>query len=210
MLAAAIAIHIGRDRPGRRGIFLLLASVIGTIAVFYLILGGTLDARFDMQALQDGGRAETHRSVLALIRAHPWFGSGLGTFRWVFPEYRSADISLWGIWDLAHSTPLELAADMGIPFALLICAGWLAMLWILMRGVFIRRRDATIPLAGFCVSMIGLLHSIIDFSLQVPGFAIVSLAITGAGLAQAFRSGKRHGPPTVNGADLDKSRLERQ
>ena len=52
-----------------------------------------------------------------MIADHPWFGTGLGTFVWSFPAYRSANISLWGVWDLAHSTPLELAADLGLPLA---------------------------------------------------------------------------------------------
>jgi len=30
------------------------------------------------------------------------------------------------------------------------------------------------------------LHSLIDFSLQIPGYAIVALSLIGAGLAQSF------------------------
>jgi O-antigen ligase len=192
VLVIAIMAFIIQDRPGRRGIAFRLAIVIGSVVGFYFFLGGALDARFDMQGFGDGGRLATYGSTLRLIAAHPWFGSGLGTFEWAFPAYRSSDTSLWGIWDLAHSTPLELAVDLGIPFALLVGVAWFAMLWILARGFFIRRRDVAIPLAGFCVALIGLLHSCVDFSFQVTGFAIVAMAVVGAGIAQSFPSSPRH------------------
>jgi hypothetical protein len=35
------------------------------------------------------------------------------------------------------------------------------------------------------------LHSLVDFTLQMPGYAIVAMSLVGAGLAQSFRSEKR-------------------
>jgi hypothetical protein len=59
---------------------------------------------------------------------------------------------------------------------------------LLARGVHIRRRGKLIPLAALAVAMIALLHSLVDFSLQIPGYAIVAMAIFGVGLAQSFRA----------------------
>jgi hypothetical protein len=36
---------------------------------------------------------------------------------------------MWGVWDLAHSTPLELAFDLGLPLAGLIVLAWLIVLY---------------------------------------------------------------------------------
>ena len=49
-----------------------------------------LSGRFEMQGAVDQGRLETYRSTLRMIADHPWFGTGLGTFVWSFPAYRSA------------------------------------------------------------------------------------------------------------------------
>ena len=112
------------------------------------MLGGNVSGRFDVQGLSDEGRLETYRSTLRMIADHPWFGTGLGTFAWSFPAYRSANVSMWGVWDRAHSTPLELASDLGLPLAGLIVLAWLIVLGVLIRGVRIRHRDLIVPVGG--------------------------------------------------------------
>lgn len=175
-----------RDLPRRGGVAAALA-IGGLIALLVLqILGGNVSGRFEVQGLSDEARLETYRSTLRMIVDHPWFGTGLGTFVWSFPAYRSAHMSMWGVWDKAHNTPLELASDLGLPLACLIVLAWLIVLGVLIRGVLIRRRDLIVPVGAFAVAIIGLTHSLIDFSLQIPGYAIVVFALVGAGLAQSF------------------------
>lgn len=92
------------------------------------------------------------------------------------------------MWDLAHSTPLELVADLGIRLAAAIGLGWILILALLIRAARRRRRDGIVPLAALSVALIGLLHSMVDFSLQIPGYAIVAFAVVGVGLGQSFRT----------------------
>ena len=162
--------------------------MIGGLVVLLLlqVLGGKVSGRFDMQGLSDEGRIETYRSTLRMIADHPWFGTGLGTFMWSFPAYRSANISMWGIWDRAHSTPLELASDLGLPLAGLIVLAWVVVLGLLIRGVRTRRRDLIMPVGALTVALLSSAHSVIDFSLQIPGYAIVVFSLVGAGLAQSY------------------------
>ena len=152
------------------------------------VLGGKVSGRFDTQGLSDEGRLDTYRSTLRIIGDHPWFGTGLGTFAWSFPAYRSADIPMWGVFNRAHSTPLELASDLGLPLTGLIILAWLIVLGVLIRGVRTRRRDLVVPVAGLSVAILGLAHSTVDFSLQIPGYSIVVFSLVGAGLAQSFSS----------------------
>jgi O-antigen ligase len=187
MLVAAFTLFFRRDLPKRSGLALLGASATGVMLLFVQLLGGEVNQHFDTQGLSDEGRIATYRSTLQMIIEHPWFGTGLGTFVWSFPRYRSAEDSLSGVWDLAHSTPLELAADLGIPLATAVGLGWILILAILIRAVRRRRRDGiVVPLAALCVALIGLLHSMVDFSLQIPGYAIVAFGVVGVGLAQSF------------------------
>lgn len=166
-----------------------IGAVMALAVLQFLAVG--VGGRFDLQGFDDEGRLETYRATWRMIMDHPWFGTGLGTFAWGFPAYRSDGMTLWGVWDRAHNTLLELAADVGIPLAAAVVIGWLVVLAVLIRGVRIRRRDFDIPLAALAVSLLALIHSLVDFSLQIPGFSLVVFALVGAGLAQSFRSGRR-------------------
>jgi O-antigen ligase len=169
---------------------MLIAVAMGAAVAFILLQvgGGGLEGRFESQGLESGGRFDVYRSTLRMIADHPWLGTGLGTFAWVFPAYRSANVSMWGVWDRAHNPLLELAAELGLPMAALIVVGWLVVLAVLIHGARTRRRDVVVPVAALSIALLALVHSAIDFPLQIPGYAIVMFALTGAGLAQSFRS----------------------
>jgi O-antigen ligase len=189
-LIVAFSAYFRGDLPRRSG---LAIAVAGGGAVAFLLLsvmGGRVNARFDLGGLAGEGRFETYRSTLRMIADHPWFGSGLGTFASAFPAYRSSNISVWGVWDLAHNTLLEVAAEMGLPIAAVVVVAWLVVFAVLIRGVMVRRRSLIVPVAALCVALLAVLHSLIDFTLQIPGYAIVALALVGAGLAQSFPTAK--------------------
>ncbi|QAU48761.1 O-antigen ligase family protein [Bradyrhizobium guangzhouense] len=194
LLAMIIAttVFLRRDLPPRTGILIALGSGVAVALGLLQLLGGQVSSRFDSQGLVDEGRVEAWKSTLRIIADNPWFGTGMGTFQWAFPPYRSPNISISGVWDRAHSTPLELASDVGIPLALLVAVGWAAMLGILANGVFGRRRDLVIPLAAAATATLSLLHSCLDFTLQIPGYSIPFFALFGVGLAQSFRTSEVH------------------
>jgi O-antigen ligase len=93
---------------------------------------------------------------------------------------------MMGVWDIAHSTPLEIAAEMGIPLCLLVVGAWIVAFVILARGAIRRRREAVIPIAVLSVCLIAVIHSMVDFSLQIPGYMIVAFALLGIGLSQSL------------------------
>ena len=188
MLVIAVAALFYRDLPRRSGVFVVLAAGAAVALVLLQVMGSAVSRRLLSQGLGDPGRPTTYQSTWHMIRDHPWLGTGLGTFEWSFPAYRSANASMWGIWDSAHSTPLEMAAELGLPLVGLVVVAWIIVLAVLVRGVRIRRRDVVVPVAALSVAALALLHSLIDFSLQIPGYAIVVFALLGAGLSQSFSS----------------------
>jgi len=188
MLVIAVAALFYRDLPRRSGVFVVMAVGAAVALVLLQVMGASVSGRLLLQGLGDEGRPATYLSTWHMIRDHPWIGTGLGTFAWSFPAYRSANVSMWGIYDRAHSTVLEMAAELGLPFTGLVVIAWIIVLAVLVRGVWIRRRDVVVPIAALSVAAVALGHSLIDFSLQIPGYSIVVFALLGAGLSQSFSS----------------------
>jgi O-antigen ligase len=153
-----------------------------------LMLDTPLTERIRQHGLSDVRRTETYAATVRMIGDHPWLGIGLGNFEVVFPRYRPKAIGSAAIWDRAHSTPLEMAAEMGVPLTILVGASCVILGSVLFTGCLRRRRDRIVPIAGFSVGFLGITHSMIDFSLQIAGFGVVCAAIVGCGLAQSFTS----------------------
>lgn len=185
-LIVAFTAFFRRELPGWAGLVTALAGGGALALVVLQVMGAGVNARFDIQGLADGGRLETYKATLRMIADHPWFGTGQGTFAYAFPPYRSPNVSIFGVWDMAHNTLLQIAADMGVPIAALVVVAWITIFAVLIRGSRVRRRGLVVPVAALAVATLGVLHSLIDFSLQIPGYSIVALALIGAGLAQSF------------------------
>jgi len=178
-------LYFRRELPRGKGLLTVLIAGVGGSAFLLQVLAGNVTDRIETLGLGDVGRLWTYRSTLRIIADNPWFGTGLGTFAAAFPPYRSDNMSLQYAWDLAHSTPLEFASEMGIPLAFLVAAAWIAAILVLARALRGRKRDMIVPLSAFGVALIANLHSFIDFSLQIAGYSIVVFGLVGLGLSQA-------------------------
>nr|QDP27225.1 O-antigen ligase family protein [Bradyrhizobium cosmicum] len=174
-------------------------GLVGATAVAALLIlqtvGGAVAGRIGTYGLIDEQRFSAYRVSFAIIRDHPLLGVGWGNFETAFPAYRTAELGSLGVWDRAHSTPLELAVELGLPAASLIVLCCLWYVYLLLRSSLRRKRDRYIPIVGVSVAALGLVHSCIDFSLQIPGFGVFFAAIAGCGLAQSLTSElrKEHG-----------------
>ena len=189
-LIVAFTAFFRRDLPRRSGLVTALAGGGAVALILLQLMGAGVNARFDIQGAADEGRLETYKSTLRMIADHPWFGTGQGTFAYAFPAYRSPNVSMWGVWDIAHNTLLEIASDMGMPIAALVVVAWIVVFAVLIRGALIRRRDLVVPVAALAVAILAVLHSLIDFTLQIPGYAIVAMALIGTGLAQSLAASR--------------------
>jgi O-antigen ligase len=187
ILILTFMIYFVRDLS-RKGLAISLFGCVVAGLLLLQVLGGNIDRRIDIQGLSDAGRLSAYRSTLRIIADNPWFGTGLGTFASSFPAYRGGDISMYGVWDIAHNTHLEFASEMGIPLTLVVATAWIGALVVLSLGLRRRQRNAIVPLSCLAVSLIALLHSSIDFSLQIAGYSIVVFALLGLGLSRAVCS----------------------
>lgn len=165
-----------------------LAIIAGLIGIVVLILAG--GAFLHKMALMPSGgfdRVLIWKASLEGVWASPWWGWGLGSFNDIYAIHQPLAVTLPN--DKAHSTPLEFIVELGIPGsipALAVCAiPWAYCL----VGALKRRRHRYLPAAAFAISAVAILHSAVDFSLQMPAIAFAVSALLGLGWAQAF------GPP---------------
>ena len=184
-IAGALGTHYRQELRQRRLLLLFPIAASSTILVAISIFAPRVSQRFGLQGFFDAGRWNAYQSAIRIIRDYPWLGTGLGTFRWGFPAYRSGDIPSYGIWEQAHNTTLELAVEMGAPFTAMVSAAWIAVLVVLGRGMLSRKRDAILPTVAFWTGLLAITHSQVDFPLQIPGLSLAVCPLVGMGLAQS-------------------------
>lgn len=124
------------------------------------------------------------------ILDRPWLGHGLGAFHDTFRAYLPLELSRLEF-ALAHNSYLENAWELGLPAAV---AFYLALFWVIginARGTMVRRRQRSFACVVLAVSIGAGLHSLFDFSLQMPATAALFAVLLGLGWAQSFRRRKR-------------------
>ena len=176
-----VALHVFRRGFDGRSKLQSALAIAGALAALFLLIGDPVSTRIGSNGLVDRYRLEVYRLCLHLIATHPLLGIGLGNFEAIFPSVRSPDLGMFGVWERAHSTPLELAVELGLPIFAAVAAVWLwAFSGLLRRTRRTTHRGPTI--IALAVLALGTLHSSVDFSLQIPGYAIVFVALVSIGL----------------------------
>lgn len=170
------------------GAALAVLSCAGLIVVAFLLYGGAFVGRLEHVEANAPERLAVYRVTLQSIRDGGVLGFGYGTFAEVFPIYRDTAVGVWGIWDKAHNSYLELYQGLGIPVATLFLVGIGHTAWRCAAASLGRRRDFAVPLAAISTTGIVGLHAFVDFSLQIQAVALTWTALLAAGLAQSWSS----------------------
>ncbi|HWZ83146.1 MAG TPA: O-antigen ligase family protein [Terriglobales bacterium] len=180
------------QQPLALGVF--LAVMIG----FLIWLGGNeLTRRLVSiqseahQELTGGVRFTIDRDCLRMFRHRPFLGWGLGAFPIVYPQFRSFYTSFFV--NEAHNDYLQLLVETGIPgFGLAI---W--FLVITFRGARTKLKNWTETINGTVTvaAILGctgiLVHSFLDFNLQIPANAALFYVLCGIAAAPAFQESQR-------------------
>jgi O-antigen ligase len=172
--------------PSRPALGGALAAAILVGAVLALIAGSAFFHKMAKLSDEDiVGRFRLWQIAISAIEQSPWLGWGLGSFPDLYSLLQPPDLQIAS--DKAHSTPLEWLMELGIPGAICAFATVLVPLGVCLRGCWRRRTDRYLPAVAFAASMVAVLHSLIDFSLQIPAIGFIVAALLGMGWAQAFR-----------------------
>ena len=176
----------------RRGLsarFLILPAMIPALAgaALFALSGEGLEQRLWASESSWEARSEIHAQTRRAIRDAPILGTGLGTFESVYRLYRTGRFGPTVA--RAHNDYLEMALELGVPAAACFVAALAALAFLCAAGVFIRRRHAVLPAAGFAACILIGAHALVDFSLQIPAVAATFSLVLGAATAQSWRSG---------------------
>jgi O-antigen ligase len=137
-------------------------------------------------------RDEVARDTLVIVRDYPLTGTGAGSYYSTYPMYDTGKVG-FSFYRHAHNDYLEFASEFGlVAFALLgFCV--LVSLWQAVRAQ-LKRRSRLMQGMGFAATMAIvalLIHSTVDFNLQIPANAGTFMVILA--LAWISRHGNRHG-----------------
>ncbi|PPJ49396.1 O-antigen ligase domain-containing protein [Rhizobium sp. KAs_5_22] len=180
-----------RSRQTRSRLIAMAAVLAGLIAIG-LVFSGRVILRAEVGGM-DESRLCVAAGILRAISDYPLTGMGFGTFEAGFPAYRSAECSIEGVWDRAHNFYLEGTLGLGAIFlvSLVIAVG--ALMKSFMTGLRERRKARIYPAMGIAILILAMLHSALDFSLQLPGlalfFAAVLAPLASISLGRTKRSG---------------------
>ena len=172
-----LAIVLFRQRRGLR-----IAIGVGTFAVVLISLlawlgGKELTNRVSSISTESrteisgGMRSSIDRDALRMFRNRPMLGWGLGTFPTVYPQFRSFYTNFFV--NQAHNDYLQLLTEMGV-------LGFGTMLWflIVLYRQSLRKIGNWMSEVGGAVTLACLLgctgilvHSLVDFNLQIPANA---------------------------------------
>lgn len=173
----------GSEGGGSRRAMIAAAAVVGVVMI--AIAGNTFwDKLSKLSEIGSLDRFYIWRATIDAIRLSPWLGWGLGSFADIYSVLQRFEVPI--VNDLAHSTPLEFVAELGIPGAL-AAFGVVLVPWIVSwRGSSRRASNRYLPAGAFAVAAVAILHSVVDFSLQMPAIGFWVSALLGMGWAQAF------------------------
>jgi O-antigen ligase len=151
-----VLILSARFLPRRRSLYPFM--VAGTLAIGLTAISGAAAVleRFQEVDLL-GHRRDLFVSGIRMWQDRVWFGFGLGTFETVYPEYSVRDVGLRV--DHVHSDWIEWLAEAGLPFA----ACLLGIFAVLARAGWKSSWGLGFPAI--------LLHSLVDFPMQIPAIA---------------------------------------
>lgn len=191
-ISGMLFLLISRHAARSTSIFLVSLIVLDILLVGSWIGIGKVVQRLEDTNMLTEHRDEVARDTLTMIAEQPFTGIGAGNFSSVFPNYQQADIGEH--YYHVHNDYLEFISESGLIGLLPLALAVLYCLFLTVKTM--RQRHSPLMLGMAFAAFMGILsiliHSTVDFNLQIPANAVMflllmSLAIISASLESPRR-----------------------
>ncbi len=138
--------------------------------------------RLQQTSVETEKRDELVQDSLKIVWDYPLTGTGAGSFYSTYPMYDTGEVG-FAFYKHAHNDYLEFASEFGLVALALLGFSVLASLWVAIKAQ-LTRRDRLMQGMGFAVTMAicaVLIHSSVDFNLQIPANAALFIVIMAIG-----------------------------
>lgn len=187
MLAAVVFAVAGPRRIRGRWLALALVALIAVVAVAPPLRARVL--QFTAQSHSAIFRWYTWRGAVDMVRARPLLGFGPGTFEFAYQRFAQA-----GFTRMAHQTPLQIAAESGLPALAALLAALVLLARELLMGVRAGGPRAVEAVAGLAALAALGLQNLLDYTWYVPAVGLTLAAVVGLARAAAQPEADRTQP----------------
>lgn len=194
----ALGVFLSRKRAAGWRQPLMLGAVIAVVIVFLVWMGGNeLTRRLASihsearEEINGGVRFSIDRDCWRMFLRKPFLGWGLGTFPIVYPQFRSFYTTFFV--NEAHNDYLQLLVETGL--AGFSIAAWFMV--VVFRGAKGKLKNWTETASGAVtvaclLGILGILvHSLLDFNLQIPANAALFYVLCAIAAAAPLQESKR-------------------
>jgi len=181
-IVTAVSIAVWKKGVRSRELALGTVAVVLTATAVFWLGSGQFSEKLKATGFTSD-RGALRELSFRMIGDNPFFGTGVGTYRWVFPSYKDERFGSY-FYEHAHNDFLETLSEQGVVgFSPLAIA--LLLVFIRIVRAYGRQRDPLIQGALFaviagCVSF--LIHALVDFNFHIPANAHYFFALLGIGI----------------------------
>lgn len=169
------------------------AALAAFAAAIYLVGAGLL-TRIESFGFSFGERLELYRQVLQMIGQRLWTGWGGGSFEVAFRTVQSDELTSTLLWDRAHNSYLSLWSELGVVFGSIPIVLVAIVCMMILRRLAGAQRSLPALLTGLGAITVSAVHSLVDFSLEIPAIAMQFTAILAIAAGAAATLGREGRP----------------
>jgi len=196
MLVLSVLLAYKRDGGWKQP--LMLGAFLAVVIIFLVWIGGNALTQRLMtihsearEEISGGVRLSIDRDCLRMFLKRPLLGWGLGTFPIAYPQFRSFYTTFFV--NQAHNDYLQLLVETGIAgFAIAI---WFLVIMFREAGSKLKNWTETMTGAMTVASLLGcigiLVHSVLDFNLQIPANAALFYVLCAMAAAAPLQESQR-------------------
>lgn len=181
-------------------------AVAAIVAVAVVAAGQGVAERLLFLGNETVNRLTIYQQTLTMLEVRPWTGFGMDAFGAAFEAFRGPPLLQPVTYDLAHNSYLMLWTEFGLVFGSAPMLTLVAVAVILWRRMRAEGGFSGMAAAGIGALALGAVHSLGDFSLEIPANVYLLTAMLGLGLGmQSHRRGTKRRERRVSDGIADVS-----